>query len=63
LLQEETEHELPVGGLEGVLEIVEQLVLGTIRGIEEETTFLVGSQFVENFLAVVSKISEVHSSF
>ena len=63
MLQEETEHELPVGGLEGVLEIVEQLVLGTIRGIEEDTTFLVGSQFVENFLAVVSKISEVHSSF
>lgn len=54
---------MPVGGLERILQIVEQLVLGAIRGLEEDPTFLVGFQFVEDFLAVVSKISEAHSGF
>jgi hypothetical protein len=59
LPQEKIEHELPVGGLEGFLKIVGQLVLSTIRDVEKDATFLVGFQFVENFLAEIPKISEV----
>jgi len=58
LLQEDIEHELPVGGFEGVLQIVEQLLPSVIRDLVKGTNVFVGLRSVEDILAEVSEISE-----
>jgi hypothetical protein len=59
LLQEKIEHEVPVWNLEGVLKVVQQGLLGTIRDFVERVASIAGLVVFENVLAEVPKISKV----